>query len=80
MEDVKTALARRMLPRLANTTVGGLRGCKRGCTNTCTAARNGRCTDGWLGDETGPARPLCALGTDCAVRTSPRLASPLRTA
>ncbi|KAL1518892.1 hypothetical protein AB1Y20_003167 [Prymnesium parvum] len=42
------------------------RGCRRACTNSCSKARDGRCHDGWLGDETPVGRPDCPLGSDCA--------------
>ena len=40
--------------------------CREVCLNSCAKARNGRCSDGWLGDESTEGKPSCALGTDCA--------------
>lgn len=42
-----------------------VRECKPVCTNTCTKARNGHCTDGWVGDDHPEGKPSCTIGSDC---------------
>lgn len=39
--------------------------CQRVCSNTCARARDGRCSDGWVGDSAPEGKPSCMLGTDC---------------
>lgn len=40
--------------------------CRRVCSNSCVKARDGRCQDGWIGDDNPLGKPDCALGADCA--------------
>ena len=54
--------------------------CRTVCTNVCGRAADGKCQDGWLGDEDSSGHPACALGTDCADCGSRRLCAADRAA
>lgn len=40
--------------------------CRTICLDSCLKSRDGRCSDGWTGDEGLEGKPVCALGHDCA--------------
>jgi hypothetical protein len=43
----------------------GASSCRRTCSDSCERARDGRCSDGWLGDDSVEGEASCALGADC---------------
>ena len=43
----------------------GMANCQSVCTDICIKARDGHCSDGWLGDNSPEGKASCALGSDC---------------